>query len=244
MKYASLRSRLDPILPTVEKPGRYVGLERNVIRKDLGSGARSRSRSRFPDTYEIGMSHTGLKILYELVNRRPTSRASASTPRGPTSRRRCASAASRCSRRRAFAPGGGLRRARLFAPGRGQLLEHPEHARPRGDPRVAARPPGVGPDRPRRRALHGESRADRGLLRRVPRSATQRRPSPSSSTRTAKRGRRACRGATSSRGCRRSRASTFRASTTSRTARTDGSPRSPATTSARPSGRSARGCPC
>ena len=69
MKYASLRPRLDPILPTVEKPGRYVGLERNVTRKDL-SAADVTFALAFPDTYEIGMSHTGLKILYELVNRR------------------------------------------------------------------------------------------------------------------------------------------------------------------------------
>jgi radical SAM family uncharacterized protein/radical SAM-linked protein len=65
-----LRSRLDPILPTVEKPGRYVGLERNVVRKDLGASAVTVALA-FPDTYEIGMSHTGLKILYEIVNRRP-----------------------------------------------------------------------------------------------------------------------------------------------------------------------------
>jgi radical SAM superfamily enzyme YgiQ (UPF0313 family) len=53
----------------VEKPGRYVGLERNVVRKDL-SKARVTLALAFPDTYEIGMSHTGLKILYEIVNRR------------------------------------------------------------------------------------------------------------------------------------------------------------------------------
>jgi radical SAM family uncharacterized protein len=69
MRYASLRPRLDPLLPTVEKPGRYVGLERNLTRKDL-SRARVTLALAFPDTYEIGMSHTGLKILYELVNRR------------------------------------------------------------------------------------------------------------------------------------------------------------------------------
>ena len=69
MRYQSLRPRLDPLLPTVEKPGRYVGLERNLIRKDL-SAARVTLALAFPDTYEIGMSHTGLKILYELVNRR------------------------------------------------------------------------------------------------------------------------------------------------------------------------------
>src|SRR6266542_635959 len=70
MRYASLRSRLDPILPTVEKPGRYVGLERNVTRKDLSAASVTLALA-FPDTYEIGMSHTGLKILYEIVNRRP-----------------------------------------------------------------------------------------------------------------------------------------------------------------------------
>ena len=70
MRYESLRPRLDPLLPTVEKPGRYVGLERNVTRKDL-SKAEVTLALAFPDTYEIGMSHTGLKILYEIVNRRP-----------------------------------------------------------------------------------------------------------------------------------------------------------------------------
>jgi radical SAM family uncharacterized protein/radical SAM-linked protein len=70
MRYGSLRPRLDPLLPTVEKPGRYVGLERNVTRKDLAACEVTLALA-FPDTYEIGMSHTGLKILYELVNRRP-----------------------------------------------------------------------------------------------------------------------------------------------------------------------------
>jgi radical SAM family uncharacterized protein/radical SAM-linked protein len=69
MRYASLRPRLDPLLPLVEKPGRYLGLERNVTRKDLSSAAATLALA-FPDTYEIGMSHTGLKILYEIVNRR------------------------------------------------------------------------------------------------------------------------------------------------------------------------------
>ncbi len=69
MRYQSLRPRLDPLLPTVEKPGRYIGLERNVTRKDLSKAAATLALA-FPDTYEIGMSHTGLKILYELVNRR------------------------------------------------------------------------------------------------------------------------------------------------------------------------------
>jgi len=70
MRYGSLRPALDPLLPTVEKPGRYVGIERNVTRKDLAAASVTLALA-FPDTYEIGMSHTGLKILYEIVNRRP-----------------------------------------------------------------------------------------------------------------------------------------------------------------------------
>ena len=69
MRYASVRSRLEPLLPLVERPGRYVGLERNVTRKELSACAVTVALA-FPDTYEIGMSHTGLKILYEIVNRR------------------------------------------------------------------------------------------------------------------------------------------------------------------------------
>ena len=70
MRFASVRPRLDPLLPHVERPGRYVGLERNVTRKDLSRASVTLALA-FPDTYEIGMSHTGLKILYEIVNRRP-----------------------------------------------------------------------------------------------------------------------------------------------------------------------------
>src|SRR5262245_27404573 len=69
MRFRSLRPLLDPHLPFVEKPGRYVGLERNVTRKDLSKASVTLALA-FPDTYEIGMSHTGLKILYEIVNRR------------------------------------------------------------------------------------------------------------------------------------------------------------------------------
>src|SRR4029450_9544040 len=69
MRYRSLPPRLAPLLPLVEKPGRYVGLERNVTRKDLSRASVTLALA-FLDTYEIGMSHTGLKTLYEIVNRR------------------------------------------------------------------------------------------------------------------------------------------------------------------------------
>jgi radical SAM family uncharacterized protein/radical SAM-linked protein len=65
----TLRDRLDAILPTVQSPSRYLGLERNLTRKPWDSVALHVALA-FPDAYEIGMSHQGTRILYHLVNRR------------------------------------------------------------------------------------------------------------------------------------------------------------------------------
>ena len=62
------KSALDSILPTVEKPARYVGGEWNSVRK-ASEDIYTRIALCFPDTYEIGMSHLGLKILYGLLNK-------------------------------------------------------------------------------------------------------------------------------------------------------------------------------
>lgn len=59
-----LRNR---ILPTVQKPARYTGGEYNEIIKDL-SDVRVRVAFCFPDTYEIGMSNVGMRILYGVMN--------------------------------------------------------------------------------------------------------------------------------------------------------------------------------
>jgi len=59
---------LEALLPQVRKPGRYGGNECNVIRKQW-STAKVRVALIFPDLYEIGMSHQGLQILYQCVNR-------------------------------------------------------------------------------------------------------------------------------------------------------------------------------
>ncbi|MGA9768883.1 MAG: TIGR03960 family B12-binding radical SAM protein [Blastocatellia bacterium] len=61
------RAALDLILPTVEKPARYTGGEWNAVRKSP-EAIHTRIALCFPDTYEIGMSHLGLKILYGLLN--------------------------------------------------------------------------------------------------------------------------------------------------------------------------------
>ena len=65
----SIRSTLDEILPGVQKPSRYLGLEKNLARKAWDS-VEVRVALAFPDAYEIGMSHQGTRILYHLVNRR------------------------------------------------------------------------------------------------------------------------------------------------------------------------------
>ncbi|HSE40779.1 MAG TPA: TIGR03960 family B12-binding radical SAM protein [Acidobacteriota bacterium] len=64
-----IEDRLINILPYVEKPARYIGGEFNQIRKDLRS-VRVKFAFAFPDAYEIGMSHTGLRILYDLLNKK------------------------------------------------------------------------------------------------------------------------------------------------------------------------------
>lgn len=61
--------KLIRILPHVEKPARYIGGEWNQIRKDLRHVG-VKFAFAFPDAYEIGMSHTGLRILYDLLNKR------------------------------------------------------------------------------------------------------------------------------------------------------------------------------
>ena len=58
---------LERILPTVQKPARYTGGEFNEVQKDLSS-VRVRVAFCFPDTYEIGMSNVGMRILYGVMN--------------------------------------------------------------------------------------------------------------------------------------------------------------------------------
>ena len=66
----SLRRMDLQVLSKVEKPARYIGGEVNQIKKDL-STVSTRVGLCYPDVYEIGMSHIGLKILYDVLNQRP-----------------------------------------------------------------------------------------------------------------------------------------------------------------------------
>jgi len=59
----------DEILMSVEKPARYIGGEYNSVMKSL-EDIDIRFCMCFPDVYEIGMSHLGIQILYDMFNRR------------------------------------------------------------------------------------------------------------------------------------------------------------------------------
>jgi radical SAM family uncharacterized protein len=59
----------DEILMTVDKPARYIGNELNAVIKDKAD-VDIRFAMCFPDVYEIGMSHLGIQILYDMFNRR------------------------------------------------------------------------------------------------------------------------------------------------------------------------------
>ncbi|MDP2912835.1 MAG: B12-binding domain-containing radical SAM protein, partial [Candidatus Omnitrophota bacterium] len=59
--------RYEELLQYVERPGRYIGGEINSVVKDWDS-ADLKVALAFPDLYDIGMSHLGIKILYHLLN--------------------------------------------------------------------------------------------------------------------------------------------------------------------------------
>jgi radical SAM family uncharacterized protein/radical SAM-linked protein len=65
-----LHQAIEEILPLVTKPSRYLGNEFHVVRKDPAS-VDVQWLLILPEVYEIGMSHWGLKILYDILNRRP-----------------------------------------------------------------------------------------------------------------------------------------------------------------------------
>ena len=66
----NLLSKIEPLLLKVQKPAQYIGGEMGSIRKDPNTVS-VRFAFCFPDTYEIGMSHLGMKILYGLTNAQP-----------------------------------------------------------------------------------------------------------------------------------------------------------------------------
>ncbi|MBR5382855.1 MAG: TIGR03960 family B12-binding radical SAM protein [Clostridia bacterium] len=62
--------RLDRLLDSVLKPSRYIGGEMNAVSKPFDQ-AELTFAFCFPDSYEVGMSHLGIKILYDIINKQP-----------------------------------------------------------------------------------------------------------------------------------------------------------------------------
>ncbi len=67
---AGLWSAIEPLLPKVSRPARYIGCEQNIIRKEP-TAATVRWLALFPDTYEVGLPNLGLQILYDMLNDQP-----------------------------------------------------------------------------------------------------------------------------------------------------------------------------
>ncbi len=63
----NLKNKIEKVLMNVQKPARYIGGELNSVKKKA-SKVDVRFAFCFPDTYEIGMSHLGMKILYSILN--------------------------------------------------------------------------------------------------------------------------------------------------------------------------------
>ena len=64
-----LKEKIDSLLDQVQKPARYMGGEMNAVLKDHDQVA-IRYAFAFPDVYEVGMSHLGARILYDIINKR------------------------------------------------------------------------------------------------------------------------------------------------------------------------------
>lgn len=63
------KNKIDSLLDRVQKPARYMGGEMNAVMKDPNR-VDIRYAFAFPDVYEVGMSHLGSRILYDIINKR------------------------------------------------------------------------------------------------------------------------------------------------------------------------------
>src|SRR5262245_49876781 len=71
---SNLWPRIEPLLAQVEKPARYIGMERGAVRPAWAPGQVA-FLLIYPDTYELGLPNQGLQILYEILNERADSLA-------------------------------------------------------------------------------------------------------------------------------------------------------------------------
>jgi len=57
----------DKVFPFIQKPARYLGIEQGITGKDI-KNLHVKYALAFPDFYELGMSHIGMGIIYDILN--------------------------------------------------------------------------------------------------------------------------------------------------------------------------------
>ena len=87
----------DEVLLKIESPARYIGGEVNSVMKNKNE-VDIRFAMCFPDVYEIGMSHLGIQILYDMLNQETISGVKESIPPGRIWIRSCVSSRFLCLR--------------------------------------------------------------------------------------------------------------------------------------------------
>ena len=95
--------RIEPLLGRVEKPARYIGMERGSVTPEHRPDQVSWLLV-YPDTYEIGLPNQGLQILYEILNERDDAAAERAYAPWVDLEAELRANGSRCSRSRPTAP--------------------------------------------------------------------------------------------------------------------------------------------
>ena len=157
---------VDHLLPDAQTPAQYVGGEWNATVKDHRS-LRGTLCLAFPDAYSIGMSHHGLQVLYDLMNRRDDWACErAFTPLGDMEQMLRERKLPLWSLE-TFTPLARVRRARLHAAIRSVLQQRADDARSGRDSALGRRSHDGASAGDRRRAVRGQSRADVAVHRPV-----------------------------------------------------------------------------
>ena len=150
----SVFSRLEPRLPSVQKPIQYVGGELNSTQKDWDcapEGETVRWALMYPDAYEVGLPNQGVAILYEVLNERDWIVAERTYSVWPDMEKVMREDSIPQFTVDAHRPVGRLRRLRPELLHRARLHQHAHRARPRRHPAARRRPRRRRPDRARRR---------------------------------------------------------------------------------------------
>jgi len=117
----------EEMIGRVSRPSRYIGQELNAVCKDPRL-VEVKVALAFPDTYEIGMSHMGLKILYDLLNDREDTLAERVYAPWKDMEAVLRIEKKPLTTLESSDPPGRIRRGRFYPPVRDELHQHPEHA--------------------------------------------------------------------------------------------------------------------